>query len=189
MSSDLDRVGDDAASAPPVPSAYQLEHAISVWQQLRAELVADEELVEDENTIAVALRAADAKDPRDLCAKLVDACVWADRRAEEAKAIADEFTARRKRYEARVERFRDLIERLMAAIPVRKQAGRFARASIVAAPQSLLVTDEQLIPDEYFKVERTLRRSEVLSDLKVGVVVDGAQISNGGETLRIARVK
>jgi hypothetical protein len=49
--------------------------------------------------------------------------------------------------------------------------------------------DEQLIPDEYFKVERTLRRSEVLSDLKVGVVVEGAQLSNGGESLRIARLK
>jgi hypothetical protein len=102
---------------------------------------------------------------------------------------ADEFTARRKRYEARVERFRRLIEQLMAAIEVRKQAGRFARASIAAAPPSVLVTDEQLIPEEYFKVERTLRRADLLSDLKVGVVVEGAQLSNGGETLRIGRLK
>jgi hypothetical protein len=120
---------------------------------------------------------------------LIDAVVLADLEVETAKAIADRFTARRRRFEKRVEVFRAMIGELMAALPATKHAGVLARASIVAAPTSLLVLDEGKIPDEYFKVERTLRRSEVLSDLKVGVVIDGAQLSNGGETLRIARVK
>ena len=189
MSSVPDDRVDDAASAPLVPSGWQLERAISAWQQLRAELVDDEELFADEAVIATTLHEAGVDDARDLLSMLIDATVWADRRADEAKAIADEFTARRKRYEANSEKFRDLIQQFMAAMPTRKHAGRFARASIAAAPPSVLVTDEQLIPNEYFKVERTLRRSDVLSDLKVGVVIDGAQLSNGGETLRIARLK
>jgi hypothetical protein len=189
MSSDLDRVSDDAASAPVVPSGWRLERAISTWQQLHAELAEDEDFIADETAIATRLSEARADDPRDLLSVLIDAVVLADQEAESAKAIAERFTARRRRFEALVDRFRNMIGELMAAIPVTKHAGVLARASIVAAPPSVLVTDEQSIPNEYFKVERTLRRSEVLSDLKVGVVVDGAQLSNGGETLRIARVK
>jgi Siphovirus Gp157 len=172
-----------------VPSGWRLERAISTWQQLHAELAEDEDFIADETAIATRLREAHADDPRDLLSALIDAVVLADVEVESAKAIAERFTARRQRFEARIERFRNMIGELMAAIPLTKHAGVLARASIVRAPQSLLVTDEQLIPSEYFKVERTLRRSEVLSDLKVGVVVDGAQISNGGETLRIAKLK
>jgi Siphovirus Gp157 len=189
MPSDPDDRVDDAASAPLVPSGWRLERAISAWQQLHAELAEDEDFVADETMIATRLREAHADDPRDLLAATIDAVVLADIEAEAARAIAERFTARRKRFEALVEKFRNMIGELMAAIPVTKHAGVLARASIVAAPTSLLVLDEQLIPDEYFKIERTLRRADLLSDLKVGVVVDGAQTSNGGETLRIAKVK
>lgn len=188
MSSDPDRV-DDAAPVQSVPSGWRLERAISAWQQFHAELVEDEDFVADEAAIAARLAEVHADDPRDLLAGLIDAVVLADVEVETAKLIAERFTARRRRFEARIEKFRALIGELMAAIPVRKHSGVLARASIVAAPPSVLVTDEQLIPGEYFKVERTLRRSDLLSDLKVGVVVDGAQLSNGGEALRIARVK
>jgi hypothetical protein len=189
MPSDPDDRVDDAAPAQIVPSGWRLERAISTWQQLHAELAEDEDFIADETMIATRLREANADDPRDLLAATIDAVVLADIEAQSAKAVAERFTARRHRFEALVERLRNMIGELMAAIPVTKHAGVLARASIVAAPPSVLVTDEQLIPDEYFKVERTLRRSEVLSDLKVGVVIDGAQLSNGGETLRIARVK
>lgn len=200
-SSDPDRV-DDAASAPFVPSGWLIERAISAWQQFRAELLVDEELVEDENVIADALKSppppanASVDGERDLkhqvlalVGQLIDACVWADRRGVEARVLAAEFTERARRYEARVERFRELIDQMMAAVEVRKVAGRFARASIVAAPSGSRITDETKIPDEYWKIERTLRRADLLADLKVGVVVEGAELSNGGETLRIARLK
>jgi hypothetical protein len=49
---------------------------------------------------------------------LVDPCVWVDRRADEAKAIADEFTARRRRYEARIERFRRLMCARRQGVPL-----------------------------------------------------------------------
>lgn len=188
MSSDPIRV-DDAESPPLVPSAWTIERVISAWQQFRAELLGDEELVEDENVIARALHASDLATPSELVSSLIDAAIWADRRRDEARVLAAEFTERARRYEARVERFRDLINGILTATETRNAVGRLARASIVRAPPSVLVTDEQRIPDEYFKVERTLRKSDVLADLKVGVVIDGAVLSNGGETLRLARLK
>lgn len=200
---DATRVDDDAAVTPVVPSGWQLERAISAWQQFRSELISDEELVEDENTIAVALKSsppppANAKvdgeaDPKAevlaLLGQLIDACVWADRRGEEAREMAAAFTERARRYEARVKRFYVLIDQLMAAIEVTRHAGKLARALIARAPPSTLVTDEGQIPDEYFKVERTLRRSDVLADLKQGVVIPGAVLSNGGSTLQLRRLR
>ena len=69
------------------------------------------------------------------------------------------------------------VNQLMAAIPLKTLAGRFARASMVNTAPATVITDEAKIPDEYFdyKVERHLRRAEVLADLKVGVVIEGAE--------------
>jgi hypothetical protein len=183
-----DRI-EDAISPPVVPSAWTIERAVSVWQQMLADLTTDEDLILDENVIAAALLKADAKDPRAGLAALIDASVWAQRRAEEARTLAAEQTERARRYERHDQRFRDLINGIMAATELRKAAGRWARAAIVRAPPSVLVTDEQLIPSEYIKIERSVRKLDLLADLKVGVVVDGAVLSNGGETLRIARLK
>jgi lysozyme family protein len=172
-----------------VPSGYELERAVSAWQQLREHLISDEELVHDEGVIASALAAAQVDDPRDLLARMIDAVVWTERRAEEAKAIADEFTERRRRYESRAVNMREIVHTLMDAIPVDKYQAKLARASIVDGAASARITDETKIPDEYFKTERTLRKSDVLADLRVGVVIEGAELSNGGPTLRIARVR
>lgn len=181
---------DDATISPTVPSGWTLERAMSAWQQMRAELATDEELLHDENAIAVSLLASDASDPRELLPRLIDGCAWADRRADEARAIAKEFTARRERYEARVERLRLIIDQVMAGIPVRRAAGKLATAAIVAAPPSLLTTDEQLIPDEWFRVERVLRKLELKRHIQeTGEIIPGVLVSNGGETLRLTKVK
>jgi hypothetical protein len=189
MSSDPDRV-DDAAAAPSVPSAWLLERAISAWQQLRASMLSDEELIMDENAIAFALKQADAADPRDLLAAVIDACVWAERHAVEAKLLKNEYADRQHRYEQRLEMMRVLIEQIMRAIPVEKFPAKLARAAIVDAPQSLLVIDEGLIADEWFKVERTLRRGDLRDHLKeTGEIMAGATLSNGGTALRLTKVK
>lgn len=189
MSSDPDRV-DDAAVAPSVPSAWLLERAISEWQQLRASMLSDEELIEDENAIAFALKQADAADPRDLLAGVIDACVWAERRAVEAKLLKGEYTDRQHRYEQRVEMLRVLIERIMRAIPVEKFPAKLARAAIVDAPQSLLVTDEAAIPEEWWKVERSLRRLDLRQHMReTGEIVPGTEWSSGGTILKLTKVR
>lgn len=187
---DARRIDDDAATAPFVPSGWHLERAISAWQQLRAEIVEDEDLLVDEAVIASALRRAGAHDPRELLSALIDACAWSERREDEAKLIAAEFTERARRYAARVERFRALIDQLMQAIPVERHAGRLARVSYQKAPPHSVITDEAKIPGMYWEMKRTLRRADLLADLKLGLVIDGAELSNPGEpVLRLTRMK
>jgi hypothetical protein len=177
-----------AADAPVVPPTWRIEQAVSAWQQMRAEFEADTDLELDEEVIASALKAADVDDPRSLLASIIDAAAWTDLRIAEAKRIEAEYFDRRARYQNRRERLRGLIEAMMRAIEVTKHNGRLARAAIIKAPPSTLITDEGQIPDEYVKTERTIRKLDLLADLKQGVVVPGASLIEGGSTLQIRRL-
>jgi hypothetical protein len=55
-----------------------------------------------------------------------------------------------------------------------------------AVPQSAIIIEESVIPSEFWKPqEPKLDKRAVLDALKSGRAVEGAQISNGGETLQI----
>jgi hypothetical protein len=182
--------GDATGETPRMPSARRIELAVSAWQQMRADLMSDEELLDDENAISVALNSANAEDPRDLLAKLIDATVWTERRYEEAKRLKAEYDERRSRYEHRLANMRILVEQLMTAIPVSKYRAKLASASIGEAPASLVVTDEQLIPEEWFKVEKSLRRGDLGDHMReTGEIISGAYLSNGGTKLTIRKVR
>jgi len=171
------------------PSGYQLEQAVSAWQQLRARLITDPELLTDEITIAHTLSEANVADPRDLLARCIDATVWAERRATEAQTLEYEYRDRRERYEKRGEQLRHLIERLMDALPVTKATAKLATAALQAARPALVVTDETKLPDEYFRTTRTLNRTELTDDLRQGVLVDGAHLSQGGTVLVLRKLR
>ena len=176
------------------PSGWQLAKVISDWQQFRDRLADDETLVEDENVVALAFRLAaddpELIDPRELLSRLIDAAVWTERRYEEAKRLKAEYDERRARYERRLDEMRALIERFMAAIPLDRHRAKEASARISPAPPSLVVTDEQAIPDEWFKVERTLRRGDLGDHMRqTGEVVDGAYLSNGGTKLTLRKLR
>lgn len=193
MSDDQNRV-DDAASPTFVPSGYQVERSVSAWQQLwiaeRDRLLADEELVLDEAVIGAAMRAADANDPRDLGVHLIAAALWAQRRADEAEQLEHDYRARKQRYAERVDRLRDLIERIMIETGLPKLAATEAIARIGNAPPSLVVTDEGQIPAEWFRVERTLRRLDLKNHIReTGEIIPGVYLSSGGSILVLRRLR
>lgn len=53
------------------------------------------------------------------------------------------------------------------------------------APQKVIVTDENQIPDDYFKTTRTLDKTLVNQAVKDGYTILGTTLSNGGQTLVI----
>jgi hypothetical protein len=177
----------DDGGAPRVPSGYQLERAMSAWQQLRDEYATDPDLLEDEQVVAETLSKADATHPAFLLDRTIDALVWIERREAEADELRREIIARRDRYRERAARVRALIEQLMSGLEMTRREAKLATASVRDGQASLVVTDEQLIPDEYFKVERTLMRTPLRDDLEQGVVVPGAVMSNPAPVLAIKR--
>jgi hypothetical protein len=122
------------------------------------------------------------------------AAVIRSARADErmVKAIADDIAAlqvRKARFEARAERKRQV------ALGTMLEAGpEFSRieihdltASVKATAPTLLVSDPTVLPSKYFdQPEPKLKRSDLLRDLKAGVDVLGATLTNGAPTLAIS---
>lgn len=178
----------DSNGAPWVPSAWQLERAVSAWQQLRALYVNDPALLEDEDVVGTALADAETIHPDLLLDRVIDALVWVERREVEADDLRREVTARRDRYRARAAAIRALIGDMMAALDVKSRRAKWGAASIAMGRPSLVLTDEQLVPDQYYRIERILMKSPLIDDLEHGVVVPGAVMSNPSPVLRIRRL-
>src|SRR4029077_17804561 len=104
--------------APRVPSAWQLERAVSAWQQLRELYASDPALADDEEVISAALADAEITHPEVLLERAIDAVVWVERREIEADELRREMVTRRDRYRARSEAIRGIIEQLLAALEV-----------------------------------------------------------------------
>lgn len=176
------------SDTPRVPSAYQLERAVSAWQQIRATLAADPNLIDDENVITAALADADITHPEVLLGRLIDAIVWTDRREDEAEEMRKEAIARRDRYAARGVDMRTLLLDLMTALDKKSHRSKLGRASVGTSKPAVVITDEGVLPDEYVRVERHPNRTLIHEDIDLGVVIPGATLSNAAPNVRVARL-
>lgn len=178
----------DGNNAPRVPSGLQLERVMSAWQQARDLYATDPTVLEDEEVIRSALDEADVTHPDVLLDRTIDALIWIERRAAEAEELRKEVVARRDRYRARAATVRQIIEDLLTALDMKARRAKWGAASMAMGQASLVVTDEGLIPDEYFRTERTLMRTPLADDLEQGVIVPGAVLSNPAPVLRIRKL-
>lgn len=173
--------------APRVPSAWQLERAVSAFQQLREFYAADPTLADDEDVIATALADAEITHPEVLLERAIDAVVWCERREVEADDLRREMVERRDRYRARSALLRDIIEKLLTALEITKHRAKLASASLGEGPQSVLLTDAQLVPDEYVRTERHILLTLIREAIDAGKTVPGAVLSNPAPVLRITK--
>ena len=147
----------------------------------------DPALADDEEIIAAALADAEITDPHILLERAIDAVVWCERREIEADDLRRDMTARRDRYRARAVAIRDLIEKLLNALETTKHRAKFGSVSLGAGPQSVLLTDAQLVPDEYVRTERHILLSLIRDAIDAGKEVPGAVLSNPAPVLRIRK--
>jgi hypothetical protein len=171
------------------PSGWQIERALSAWQRLRTSLLDDPDLIADETVIASALAAAEAQDPRDLLDRLIDAAVWTRLRAEEADKLANDMKARGDRYAQRLEWLKETIETLMAELDLTKRRASIGQTYFGGAIASVVIIDEQKLPDEAFPPRRHQKPSKtaIREMLDQGVVVEGAVLSNPRRPLVIRK--
>jgi Siphovirus Gp157 len=168
------------------PSAYTIERVVATWQRAREKLAADPDLADDEMAVATAYDLdPESVHPDRLIERLVTAIAFASARQAEAKWMQTIMATRRKRYEARLLAMRTDLFNLMELLKYKKYPALAGTVSIKAGVQSVLVTDEQAIPAEYFRTVKLLNKKQLLADLKEGVVVDGALLSNGAPSPQI----
>lgn len=173
------------------PGPKIIERCVAAWQRARAALANDGELASDETLLVVALEAdPNILPPDELLRRMVAAIVWCEARGAEAHAMAKAMQARQQRYEARAMWLRTELLEVMLALERSSFAGSpFATASVRDAPASSVVLDETKIPDEYFVTTRKLDRRLLLADLRQGLVIDGAVLSNPALTLALIKPK
>lgn len=116
------------------------------------------------------------------------------RRIEDSKAMvigtkdrAEELAARRKRFEDRIESLRNLAFKIMEAADVAKLELPEVTLSIRNVAPSVVITDEENLPDIACKFERKPDKAKIKELLATGLVA-GAAMTNGGKTLSI-RIK
>lgn len=104
------------------------------------------------------------------------------------KSMLDELGKRKSRIEARQDNKRGLLEITMMRADITKLETPAATLSLRAVPIALGEVDEALIPSDYFETPPPkLSRKKLLDALKAGAVIEGAKLTNGGQTLAIRR--
>jgi len=112
----------------------------------------------------------------------------------EEYAIEQEFVknmdAQIKKYQSRKKTSNTKIDEIKLKIQNRVgdgYDGENGSVSLRGVPPKLIVSDESLIGDEWFieKTTRTLDKNGIKSALKKDQKIDGATLSNGGQTIVI----
>ena len=101
------------------------------------------------------------------------------------KAEETRLALKRKSLENRVKSLKEYLDNAMKVTGKTEFKGQLFSFSIQKNPPSVNVIDEKLIPEEYFiPQEPALDKKRLLSDLKSGIKVEGAEVKQT-ESLRI----
>jgi hypothetical protein len=161
------------------PSGYRVQQAVSTWQSARARVLADEEIAHDDAALTAMLGPEDG-DVRDILARLLSVAQHATKMADGASEMIADLDTRRHRYKRRAEWSRGVILAIMDVLGEKKAEFPHGTVSVRAGLPQVHPTDEDAIPDRFFKTTtvRKLDKAALLTALRDGEVIDGAEISN-----------
>lgn len=94
------------------------------------------------------------------------------------------FNKRRKTAENKISWLKKNLQSSMEQTGRKKVETELFTISIQKNTPSLDITSEDNIGDEYYKIERTLNKRDLLNDIKEGLIIDGVGIKQS-ESLRI----
>jgi len=125
-----------------------------------------------------------------LLERLVEAEQSAKAMQAAIKDIVDGLSLRKDRYKARQEKTRQLMLELMGLMGAKSVGLPMATLSVSTKKPSVIITDESAIPGRYWqeRITRSPDKASIKEALDAGGYVEGAALSNGGETLTV-RVK
>ena len=107
-----------------------------------------------------------------------------DADVEAYKNQEKQFNKKRKTAENKISWLKKNLQASMEQTGRKKVKTELFTISIQKNTPSLDITSEDNIGDEYYKVERTLNKKDLLKDIKEGLIIDGVGIKQS-ESLRI----
>jgi phage host-nuclease inhibitor protein Gam len=124
-------------------------------------------------------------DAHDIAARLVRLNNHAEAMAAGVKSEIEALNQRRQRYVEQSRRARVSLQQLLQAMNARKLELPAGTVSLRATPPSLVITDSEAIPADFWRVKREPDNTAIKDALKKGQAVEGCTLSNGGETISI----
>jgi Siphovirus Gp157 len=170
-------------------SAWRIEQAMSAWYSARSRFLHDDPSLEhDEAAISELLGEAEG-DIRTILTRVCRAAVHAQSMAEAAAKREKEITGRKKRYATRNENLRGLAWSILEALEERVMELPDLTVGLAAGRESVRITNNALVPDIYVetKTERIPDKAVLLSVLRTGANVPGAELSKGLDSLFIRK--
>lgn len=164
---------------------HAILQAMSAWQSARARLLQDDPDLAGDEAALTALLGPETGDVRDILARLLRAALHAKDMAELAHEQAARIAARQKRYASRAEQLRGTAFAIMDVICERRIELPDMTATIRAGGASCTITDAAALPDEYVRIKREPDKAAILADLKVGLVIAGAELTNAAPSIQI----
>ena len=107
-----------------------------------------------------------------------------DADVEAFKNIEKQFNKKRKTAENKIAWLKKNLQSSMEQTGRKRVETGLFTVSIQKNTPALDITSEENIGDEYYKVERTLNKRDLLNDIKEGLIIDGVGIKQT-ESLRI----
>lgn len=154
-----------------------------IERQMARILTENPDLQDDEESRLITLESE--TDGVEALRSLVKDMMVADAFASGLAGMIEDMEARKARFVKRVTTYRALIERIMSAADISKLPLPEATLSLRPSPQRVVIANEAVIPDEYWRVKREPNKTAIKDALRDGVTIPGAFLSNGEPALSV----
>lgn len=160
-----------------------LKHALSGYQAIRDRIIALESSIDDE-TLADTLEGM--TDLHEVVAAIVRSALIDEALAEGLKSHINRLQERLQRLNQRGAARRQIAREAMVEVDLKRITAPDFTITVRPGSPALVVTDERTIPSTYWTSrEPRLDRISLLNDLKRGMVVEGATLSNPAPMLSV----
>ena len=153
----------------------QIDFAVHRYKAARSALIAAHGFL-DEQTLADTLEGV--TDLADILADDLRSAIEIETKIFALKKRIADMSERMKRFQNCADGLRALVQEAMGEADLNKIVREDFTASLRNGPTHVVVIDEALIPESFWKTERTLRRSDLREELKNGAEIAGVTLSN-----------
>ena len=103
------------------------------------------------------------------------------------KELSSLYKEREKTITKRNNKMRELLMAMMVAAKEKSYKGTFGTVTVKPTPPKVIITDESKLTGEYLIVKETPDKKAIKAAFDDKINVEGAILSNGGETIAIRR--